>query len=271
MPASEKTLLLGLNQVIMQTLAMVVICSLVGAQGLGHKLLFSLQQLKLGFATMQGVAIVLMAVVLDRLTQAYANKASLHVHSEHHSYLKQHAHLIAFLALMLISVIAAFYFRDVQILSKKHLLFTSKDALELDKVIKATTFWMIDYIKPIRDWITIWILIPMRDFYQSLPWLVVAAVLGLTAYRLGDRALSILVVFLLFCVIVVIGNWGFALTTFYFVFTAAIFCVLIGVPLGLWAARSDRVAKIVMLWLRYAANIPVVHLPAAGNHAVPGR
>ena len=53
LPASQKTLLLGLNQVIMQTLAMVVICSLVGAQGLGHKLLFSLQQLKLGFATMR--------------------------------------------------------------------------------------------------------------------------------------------------------------------------------------------------------------------------
>ena len=76
------TLLLGLNQVIMQTLAMVVIASLVGAQGLGHKLLFSLQQLKLGFATMQGMAIVLMAVVLDRLTQAYANRSSSYVHHE---------------------------------------------------------------------------------------------------------------------------------------------------------------------------------------------
>ena len=75
LPASQRTLLLGLNQVIMQTLAMVVICSLVGAQGLGHKLLFSLQQLKLGFATMQGAAIVLMAIVLDRITQAYANRA----------------------------------------------------------------------------------------------------------------------------------------------------------------------------------------------------
>ncbi len=247
LPASEKTLLLGLNQVIMQTLAMVVICSLVGAQGLGHKLLFSLQQLKLGFATMQGAAIVLMAVVLDRLTQAYANKASTHVHSDDHSYLKQHAHLIAFLALMAISVIAAFYFRDVQMLSRKHLLFTSKDALELDKVIKAMTFAMIDYIKPVRDWLTVNVLIPMRDFYQALPWFLVALVLAVGGYRLGNWKLAALVVSLLFFIIVMIGNWEFATTTFYFVFTAAIVCVLIGVPLGLWAARSDRAAKVIML------------------------
>ena len=42
-PAAEKTLMLGLNQVVMQTLAMAVIASLVGATGLGQKLLFSLQ------------------------------------------------------------------------------------------------------------------------------------------------------------------------------------------------------------------------------------
>jgi glycine betaine/proline transport system permease protein len=264
LPASEKTLLLGLNQVIMQTLAMVVICSLVGAQGLGHKLLFSLQQLKLGFATMQGVAIVLMAVVLDRLTQAYANKASMHVHHEQMSLWERHKHLVLFVGMMFVAILASFFIRDVQMLSNKNLLFTSKDALELDKVIKATTFAMIDYIKPIRDWLTVWVLIPMRDFYQSLPWIVVAGVLGLAGYRLGNRNLALLVVALLFCVIVMIGNWSFALTTFYFVFTAAIFCLLIGLPLGLWSARSDRVAKGVMLFCDTLQTFPsfIYLLPA---------
>ena len=63
--------MLGLNQVVMQTLAMVVIASLVGASGLGQKLLFSLQQLQIGKAVEQGVAITLIAIVLDRLTQSY--------------------------------------------------------------------------------------------------------------------------------------------------------------------------------------------------------
>ncbi len=74
LPAAQQTLLLGLNQVVMQTLAMAVIASLVGASGLGQKLLFSLQQLQIGKAVEQGIAITLIAIVLDRLTQAYMRR-----------------------------------------------------------------------------------------------------------------------------------------------------------------------------------------------------
>jgi len=246
LPASQRILLMGLNQVIMQTLAMVVIASLVGAQGLGHKLLFSLQQLKLGFATMQGAAIVLMAVVLDRITQAYANRATDYEHRDTASFVQKHIHMILFLAVLVISVILAFFFRDVSILSKKMLLVDSKDALELDKQIKAVTFFLIDYIKPIRDWVTIWLLIPARDFYQSVPWLTVMTLIGIGAHRLGGWRLTISTTAMFFFIIVLIGNWGFAATTFYYVSSALVVCVLIGIPVGIWAARSDLVAKIAL-------------------------
>ena len=246
LPASQKTLLLGLNQVIMQTLAMVVICSLVGAQGLGHKLLFSLQQLKLGFATMQGLAIVLMAVVLDRITQEYANRSVDYEHRDQASFARRHVHLFAFLAVLIVSILAAYVFRDASILSRKLLLIDSKDALEFDKLIKAVTFELIDYIRPIRDFLTVNVLIPIRDFYQALPWTVVIAAVGVLSYRLGGWSLTALNTSLLFLVIVVIGNWEFATTTFYFVSSALVACVMIGVPVGIWAARSPRVAKVVM-------------------------
>ncbi|MGI9373430.1 MAG: ABC transporter permease [Hyphomicrobiales bacterium] len=247
LPASEKTLLLGVNQVIMQTLAMVVICSLVGAQGLGHKLLFSLQQLKLGFATMQGIAIVLMAVVLDQLTQAYANRTSVYSHDRQPGVFERHKHLILFSAMLLVSFIAAFYFRDVSILAKKHLLVTSKDALELDKSIKAVTFSLIDYIRPIRDFITVYLLIPVRDLCHAMPWSAVVAVIAAVSYRLGGWQLAALNAGLIICIILLPGNWGFASTTFYFVSSALMFCVAIGVPIGIWAAHSPRVARVVML------------------------
>ncbi len=246
LPASQKTLLLGLNQVIMQTLAMVVIASLVGAQGLGHKLLFSLQQLKLGFATMQGIAIVLMAVALDRVTQAYANRATDYEHRESRSFVEQHFHLVLFAAVIIVSIIAAYFFKDVAILSKKMLLADNKSALELDKSIKQITFFLIDYVKPIRDWLTVYTLIPLRNFYQGTPWIVVLAVIGVLGFRLGGRRLALLVCSLFFFVIVLPGNWEFATTTFYYVSSALIVCVLIGVPIGIWASRSPRVAKITM-------------------------
>ena len=247
LPASQKTLLLGLNQVIMQTLAMVVICSLVGAQGLGHKLLFSLQQLKLGFATMQGMAIVLMAIVLDQLTQAYANRSVDYVHRDTASFIKRHTHSILFVIVMFASIIAAYFFRDVLSLSKKLLLFDSKDALELDKIIKAITFELIDYIRPIRDFITVNILIPIRDFYQSVPWPITVGLIALLSYRLGGWALAALSSSLLLIIILFVGNWEYATTTFYFVSSALIVCVLIGVPLGVLSAKSPRAARIIML------------------------
>ena len=79
LPSAKRELLLGVNQVTMQTLAMVVIASMVGAKGLGHKLLIKLNTLKLGESMEIGVAIVILAVSLDRLTQAmaYYTKSSL--------------------------------------------------------------------------------------------------------------------------------------------------------------------------------------------------
>ncbi len=264
LPSSQKTLLLGLNQVIMQTLAMVVIASLVGAQGLGHKLLFSLQQLKLGFATMQGMAIVLMAVVLDRLTQAYANRASVHEHHEAAGFVQRHIHIIVFFAILAVSIIASFYLRDVSILPRKHLLVDNRDALELDKVIKAVTFFLIDYIRPPRDFITVYMLIPMRDLYHSMPWSLIVGVIAVVGYRLGGWTLAALTTGLMLFVILAAGNWEFASTTFYFVSSALVFCVAIGVPIGILSARSERVAKAVMFMCDLLQTFPsfIYLLPA---------
>ncbi|MEL6422282.1 MAG: ABC transporter permease subunit, partial [Pseudomonadota bacterium] len=251
LPASQRTLLLGLNQVIMQTLAMVVIASLVGAAGLGHKLLFSLQQLKLGFATMQGVAIVLMAVALDRMTQAYANRSTDYAHHDDKGFVREHAHLLAFGGLFLVSIVLAtfrieplyewFKFdsaRNLASLRRDYLLIDRNDALEFDKVIKTFTYSLIDYIRPVRDVITVNVLIPLREFYQSIPWVAAVAGVGALGWRLGGWSLAALTGGLLFFAIVMIGNWEFALTTFYYVSSALVLCAAIGITVGITATQD---------------------------------
>jgi glycine betaine/proline transport system permease protein len=64
----------GINQCTMMALAMVVIASMIGTRGLGDEVLLGLQQLNVGKATEAGLAIVLLAIVLDRITQAYGKK-----------------------------------------------------------------------------------------------------------------------------------------------------------------------------------------------------
>ena len=73
-PTARRDILIGVNQVIMQCLAMAVIASFIGAKGLGYNLLLALNQLRIGQALEQGICIVLIAVMLDKLSLAWANK-----------------------------------------------------------------------------------------------------------------------------------------------------------------------------------------------------
>ena len=73
-PTARRDILIGVNQVIMQCLAMAVIASFIGAKGLGWNLLLALNQLRIGLALEAGVCITLIAVLLDKLSLAWANK-----------------------------------------------------------------------------------------------------------------------------------------------------------------------------------------------------
>jgi glycine betaine/proline transport system permease protein len=69
-PLAMPTIMAGLNQTIMLSLSMVVIAALIGAGGLGVPVFTGLNSLQVGLAGIGGIAIVLMAMVLDRITQA---------------------------------------------------------------------------------------------------------------------------------------------------------------------------------------------------------
>jgi len=73
-PLALPTILAGLNQTIMMALSMVVIAALIGAGGLGSPVILGLNTLDIGRAVVGGVGIVLMAIVLDRITQSMARK-----------------------------------------------------------------------------------------------------------------------------------------------------------------------------------------------------
>lgn len=73
-PLAMPTILAGLNQTIMMALSMVVIAALIGAGGLGSPVILGLNTLDIGRAVIGGLSIVLMAIVLDRITQSMARK-----------------------------------------------------------------------------------------------------------------------------------------------------------------------------------------------------
>jgi len=73
-PLALPNIMQGVNQCVMMSLAMVVIASMIGTRGIGDEVLLGLQQLNVGMATEAGIAIVLLAIIFDRITQAYGEK-----------------------------------------------------------------------------------------------------------------------------------------------------------------------------------------------------
>ena len=74
LPMAIPTIMAGVNQTIMMALAMVVVASLVGAGGLGEDVLRALNRFKPGEALLGGLAIVALAIIVDRITQAWARE-----------------------------------------------------------------------------------------------------------------------------------------------------------------------------------------------------
>jgi glycine betaine/proline transport system permease protein len=65
----------GINQTIMMALSMVIIASMVGAGGLGNDVLASIQRLDIGLGFESGLAVVLLAIMLDRITETFGTSA----------------------------------------------------------------------------------------------------------------------------------------------------------------------------------------------------
>lgn len=77
-PLAMPTIMAGVNQALMMSLSMVVIASMIAVGGLGQMVLRGIGRLDLGLAAVGGVGIVLMAIILDRMTQSlgHSNRAS---------------------------------------------------------------------------------------------------------------------------------------------------------------------------------------------------
>ena len=78
-PQAKPTIMTGVNQTIMMAMSMVVTCALIGYEGLGMEILVATNQVQMGRALMPGIAIVIVAVILDRLTQAAVRRSEVKV------------------------------------------------------------------------------------------------------------------------------------------------------------------------------------------------
>jgi glycine betaine/proline transport system permease protein len=250
-PTARSEILIGVNQVIMQCLAMVVLASFIGMPGLGQKLLQLLQALKIGLSVEIGVTIVLLAVTLDRLSKAWALRLPEHAEPSPF-WLRRNRLLVIWLALCASGfVLAQFvpYFLEVE----------RKQALSVAGPIDALMDQFIRLIAPVTAWLRwfliTWVLIPMRDAYLWLPFSAVLALLAALGWAIGGvRSAAICVAY--FGLIAMSGWWDRAMITVYTVTISVLIAIVIGLPLGIWAARRPKRAERVLLICDTAQTFP---------------
>lgn len=76
-PQALPTIMTGVNQTLMMAMAMVVTTSMIGAAGLGMEVLISVNRVEIGRGLISGTAVVIIAVILDRLTQGLAKSSEV--------------------------------------------------------------------------------------------------------------------------------------------------------------------------------------------------
>jgi glycine betaine/proline transport system permease protein len=238
LPSQMPRLMLGVNQVIMLTLNMVIIASMIGAAGLGYDVWQALKSLHIGKGAEAGVAITLLAVVLDRLSQRLAARRPDHV-LRSRPLIVRYRFLLAGAAL---AVLATALGHVVPAIGRYPAEWTTTSGRFWDGIVDWININAYDGIRWVRDGLFIYVLRPVKDFALALPWLGVVIVLGALGLKLGGSRLA-LVCASLTAFIAMVGQWEKAMISVYLVAVAVLVAAAIGVPAGFATARRDRLRR----------------------------
>jgi len=253
LPSARTEILVGVNQVIMLCLAMVVLTAFIGMPGLGAKLLAMMGSFKLGRSFEIGVTIVLLAVMLDRMSKAWVVKQPEHFErgtpfwKRHQMLLLGAGLFVGFTLLSLVLPIAAEIGRKQDFSQGKELDNLIKGFLDIE-VVKLTTWFL-------RAFVNVKILIPFRDFMLSIPTFAFIMLVTAVALSLAGRKQAVLAA-LFFSLVALSGWWDRAIITLYSVVAAVTIAAIIGLPIGIIAARSEKWSTRVLLMCDTAQTFP---------------
>jgi glycine betaine/proline transport system permease protein len=244
-PSARRGLMVGVNQVIMLSLNMVIIASMIGAGGLGFDVLAALRRLDIGAGIESGVAIVVLAIALDRLSQAFAEngeqRSRLAAEKRHSPFIERFPNVTAALAVVILSGLAGLLLPSLQTFPRAWTV-TTGDFWET--IVGWINVNFFDELDALKTALLLNVLIPFKRFLGELPWTAVVAALFLAGCLLSGLRLA-LTCAVLALLIAVTGQWEKAMITVYLCGISVVFACLIGMPLAIWAAGRDRAWRIV--------------------------
>ena len=266
LPLARRQLLLSVNQTIMFALSLVVIAGLIGGRGLGDVVTSGLYS-NAALALLAGVAIVIMAIALDRSTAAIADRTDptrRHLTDEGRRRARL-TMLATFAGIAAVVVVAKALGADG----------LYPDEFETDSFVYTATIdnnlvmWIqdvLDYIQdpdsfifgitePVGNFLLKYMLEPLRVVLVESPWFLILAGLTAIAFVLSGLRPAI-TTFVMLAAIGVMGVWEPAMDTASQVVVATAIAVALGLIIGIWAAESPRVDRLLRPVLDTLQTLP---------------
>ncbi|MBB6174082.1 glycine betaine/proline transport system permease protein [Nocardiopsis mwathae] len=243
LPLAKRTILLGVNQTIMLAVSMVVIASVIGAGGLGDAIYQALSKINIGRALEAGLAIVMLAIAMDRVTGAVG-------HGAHTPQIPERLRW--------------------WVLGGGALATAAAAALQVERW---PSEWRFHIAGPVNDfsnafesavggvtstlgaWLLEWVLGPLNSTLTGAPWWLVVLASGALGWIFGGRRVGIT------CGVAILGagllgQWDRSMDTLAQILVAAVIVLAIGVVIGVFMARHDLFAALLRPVLDAMQTLP---------------
>jgi glycine betaine/proline transport system permease protein len=254
LPMAKSTIILAVNQTTLAALSFVVIAALIGAPGLGKPVVEALTIRDVGDGVVAGLAVVLLAVMLDRSTSAAVNRDQSGYAAADAAKVRRRIGLAIFGVLTLIAIYLSRYLLWFAVFPEQ-LIFGEYVA----EAANAVSDWITDNLGFLTvtgsEQFTIWVLNPLQDVLANSPWWLTLIAITLLAFILAGRTVGILV-FVLLALLMATGLWNDTMLTLAMTLIATGFVVIIGIVLGVWAGRSARADRFLRPFLDAGQTMP---------------
>jgi glycine betaine/proline transport system permease protein len=254
LPLAKRTIMVGVNQTIMAALAMATIAAYIDSPGLGQPVLDGLKRGQFGTSFVAGIAIVIMAVVLDRVTTAASVRAERAKRSGQR-WLRLRRVVLAAGALLAAVLV---YLSHIYLWANA---FPSRPDLgtPLRDLVDRFATWMLTDVSNLTTSIqtnfTNGFLNPVQNLIAGSPWFVTGAAILLIATIAGGRRACVATVLCL-AGIYLLDLWYNAMVTLTAVLVATVLVVALAIVFGVAMGRSPLTDRLLRPVLDAAQTIP---------------
>ncbi len=263
LPVAKRSIVVGVNQTIMAALSMVTIAAVIDAPGLGKVVIRALETLDVGTAFNAGLAIVVMAILLDRVTTAASRRTAASGTGGRLARRRRRVLLAAGAVGVTVAVVLSrtyLWAADFPgtVTAGGRVVDVGLGA-PIAKATDTVSTYAQDHFSAVtnglKDGVTLHLLNPFESLLTGSPWWLVMAALAALAFLAAGR-IGVLTTLACLGLLIATGLWGDAMTTLASTLLATLAVLALGVALGVWMGRSPRADRSVRPILDAAQTMP---------------